>query len=63
MTSSSFKRSFLSIFSTLTPYLNEEAAAGLKQYKYTGGDNGIIYRYFYNPLAIKLVTYLPDNIA
>lgn len=63
MTSSSAKSSLPNIFSPITPYLSEDAAAKLKQYKYTGGDNGVVYRYFYNPLAIKLVTYLPENIA
>jgi len=35
----------------------------LRQYKYAGGDNGIIYRYFYNPVANKIVHYLPEKMA
>lgn len=46
-----------------TPYISDEAAQLLKQYKYSGGDNGILYRYFYNPLALKLVNFLPETIA
>lgn len=35
----------------------------MKQYKYAGGDTGILYRFFYNPVALKLVSYLPETIA
>ena len=45
------------------PYLSEEAATSLKQYKYAGGDSGIIYRFLYNPLAMKLVQYMPVYVA
>ena len=45
------------------PYLTEDAATKLKQYKYQGGDQGIIYRYLYNPLALKIVEYTPEYIA
>jgi hypothetical protein len=46
-----------------TNYINDEAAEKLKLYKYSGGDNGIVYRYFYNPVALKLVEYLPETLA
>lgn len=46
-----------------TNYINDEAAEKLKLYKYSGGDNGIVYRYFYNPVALKLVDYLPETLA
>lgn len=46
-----------------TPYISEDGADKLKEYKYAGGDAGIIYKIFYNPLALKLVQYLPDYIA
>ena len=62
MTSSSYKFSF-KIFSGFTPYLSEDAREKLKLYKYAGGDNGIVYRYFYNPLALKLVEFLPETLA
>jgi hypothetical protein len=45
------------------PYLNEAAARGLKAYRYSGGDNGITYKWFFNPLAVKLVSLLPEYIA
>ena len=38
-----------------TPYISEDGADKLKEYKYAGGDAGIIYKIFYNPLALKLV--------
>lgn len=60
--SSRYQFSF-SIFSGFTPYLSDEAAEKLKTYKYAGGDTGIFYRYFYNPVALKLVSYLPDTVA
>ena len=53
----------LKSFTTYKPYLSREAAAGLKQYRYTGGDTGILYRFFYNPLAISLVQIMPENLA
>lgn len=37
------------------PYISPDGAFKLKQYKYAGGDNGILYRYFYNPVAVRLV--------
>lgn len=43
--------------------MSDEAAEKLKTYKYAGGDTGILYRYFYNPVSMKLVTYLPDTVA
>ena len=46
-----------------TNYISDEATEGLKLYKYSGGDSGILYRYFYNPSALKLVTYLPETLA
>lgn len=46
-----------------TNYISDEAAEKLKLYKYSGGDNGIVYRYFYNPVALKLVDYLPETLA
>jgi hypothetical protein len=50
----------LGIFKGFTPYINEDGANKLKLYKYSGGDTGIVYRFFYNPLAVKLVTFLPE---
>jgi phosphatidylglycerophosphate synthase len=47
----------------LTPYLSETQRRNLHTYKYQGGDTGIIYTYFYNPVAKKLVTYLPVWLA
>lgn len=47
----------------ITPYITFEGAEKLKQYKYCGGDTGLLYRLFYNPVATKLVTFLPDTLA
>ena len=55
-----FSMSFIQGF---TNYISDEGAGMLKQYKYAGGDSGILYRYFYNPVALKLVTYLPETLA
>lgn len=67
MTSSSTSESqyhfSFKIFSGFTPYITDEAAVKLREYKYAGGDNGILYKYFYNPVALKLVQYLPDTLA
>jgi hypothetical protein len=53
----------LGIFRGFTPYINEDGANKLKLYKYAGGDSGLVYRFFYNPLAIKLVSLLPEWLA
>ena len=46
-----------------TNYISEEGAAKLKAYKYSGGDTGYLYTYFYNPVAMKLVAFLPESLA
>ena len=46
-----------------TPYFSEDAAIKLRQYRYVGADTSITYKFFYNPLATKLVTYLPEWLA
>lgn len=45
----------MSFIQGFTNYISDEGAEGLKKYKYSGGDNGILYKYFYNPCALKLV--------
>lgn len=45
------------------PYLSEEAKTNLKNYKYAGGDRGLMYIYFYNPMAMWLVGRIPEWIA
>ena len=35
----------------------------MKRHKYSGCDEGIAYKLFYNPIATKLVTCLPDWVA
>ena len=45
------------------PYLNKRRIANLKKYKYAGGDFGYMYRFFYNPCSMKLVTLLPETLA
>jgi hypothetical protein len=44
--------------------VSEEGAQKLKQYKYQGGDTGFVYRYLYNPLALKIVEkFIPEYLA
>ena len=50
-------------FWKLTPYFSEKMAENMRIYKYAGGDRGFLYRCFYNPVASKLVTYLPETLA
>ena len=45
------------------PIINEHAAYNLQRHKYSGCDEGLLYIYFYNPVATKLVTFLPDWVA
>ncbi len=45
------------------PIFDENAAYNLKRHKYSGCDEGLLYIWFYNPVATKLVSYLPDYIA
>lgn len=45
------------------PIFNEHAAYNLQRHKYSGSDEGILYKWFYNPVATKLVSYLPDWVA
>ena len=46
------------------PYVSEDAAKKLKLYKYQGGDSGFLYKWFYNPLALKMVeNYTPEWLA
>ena len=48
----------------LTPYIyTEEARENLRTHKYFGSDAGISYVWFWNPVANKLVTYLPETVA
>lgn len=44
-------------------YVSRDAAEKLKLYKYAGGDAGLLYIYFYNPVSRRLVEYLPDTLA
>lgn len=53
----------MSLFQGFTNYISDDGAEGLKAYKYAGGDSGILYQYFYNPVALKFVSYLPETLA
>jgi len=35
----------------------------LRRYKYAGGDTSFMYKLFYNPVALKLVSYCPETLA
>ena len=43
--------------------MDEKAAKNLHLYKYNAVDEGICYKYLWNPLATKLVSHLPDWVA
>ena len=45
------------------PYINQEGRENLLKYKYAGGDKGYAYIHFYNPVATRLVEFLPEWIA
>ena len=45
------------------PYINKTGLKNLNEYKYAGGDRGYAYVYFYNPVATKIVSCLPDYLA
>ena len=47
----------------LAPYIDKKGAENLKNHKYSGGDDGLIYIYFYSPLSNYLVHKLPESIA
>jgi len=47
----------------MASYINSEGRSNLQKYKYAGGDRGYMYIYFYNPVATKLVTFIPEYIA
>lgn len=47
----------------MLPIFDDEEASNLKQHNYSGTDEGFMYRCFYNPVASKFVTWLPDWIA
>lgn len=44
-------------------YLSEEAAQGLKGYKYAGSDHSLVLKYITNPIYNKIVTYIPLWVA
>ena len=47
----------------LLPYITGEGAQNLKKHKYSGNDRGLMYIYFYSPIANKLVDKLPVTLA
>jgi ethanolaminephosphotransferase len=48
----------------ITPYIySEREKRNLREHAYHGGDNGITYIYFYNPVANYLVGLLPESLA
>ena len=44
-------------------YIEDQYITKLINYKYSGGDNSILYRYVINPFCNKFVTYLPTWLA
>lgn len=45
------------------PYIPEEWHHNIINYKYSGTDNSILYRYFLSPVCNKLVLYFPEHVA
>lgn len=45
------------------PLLDEQASQNLPKHKYSGSDEGILFTYCWEPLATKLVSFLPDWVA
>ena len=46
------------------PYVSEQGADYVRNFKYKGGDNSILcYKYFYRPLAQFMVNYTPLWLA
>lgn len=43
--------------------MSKDESEKLKLYKYAGGDLGLLYRYFYNPVACWLVEWVPRWVA
>ncbi len=52
-----------SIWGHATPYISEDGAKKLPQFKYSGNDASICYSYFWSPLAALVTKYTPDCIA
>jgi len=47
----------------LLPVFDEQDAMKLRKHKYSGSDEGLMYKWFYSPIANKLVECLPDTVA
>jgi hypothetical protein len=45
------------------PVFTEEGAENVRNFKYRGGDNSLVYKYFYSPLCDYLIQYVPANMA
>lgn len=58
---SSFRKRILGL--NKRPYFTEEEAENIKKYRYKGTDEGILYIYFFSPLAEKLVSWTPEWVA
>ena len=44
-------------------YFSAEEIYTLRNYKYIGSDEGYLYRWFFNPLANYVVTFIPTYVA
>ncbi len=45
-------------------YLTQEGIENLPKYKYVGGDNSPVYKYFMSPIADKLlIWFVPEWMA
>ena len=44
-------------------YINDEGVSNMKNFKYNGSDTGLMYIYFYNPLATWVIDHTPEWLA
>lgn len=45
------------------PYVKEEYKTNIRNYKYSGNDFSLIYKYIVSPLCNKIVEKIPPTIA
>lgn len=46
-----------------SPYIREEWKENVRNYKYKGSDNSILYNYFTSPLCEAIVKNLPETLS
>ena len=49
--------------SLVSPYIEPDRYEEIRNYKYTGGDLSITYKYFFNPFCNYFVNFFPEWVA